>query len=136
MSTRIGLLFREQVIPDYRDLGIFAIGPMCRMAFRTPDGFTDPYPAIVDTGASISLIPLQIWKGWSIEAEAIRDSTIRGVVPLKECQTGGRWWPRCSSTRPTTARCSTPGSLIRLVGVTNWRRVSKSGRRRTTEMGR
>jgi hypothetical protein len=86
MSTRIRLFFREQVIPDYRDLGIFAIRLMCRMSFHTPNGFTDPYPAIVDTGAPISLIPLQIWKGWSIEADAIRDSTIRGVVPLKECR--------------------------------------------------
>jgi len=86
MSTRIRLYFREQPIPDYEDLGIFAIRLMCRMSFKTQNGFTDPYPAIVDTGAPISLIPLQIWRGCGIEAEAIRDSIIRGVVPLEECQ--------------------------------------------------
>ena len=86
MSTKIRLYFREQVIPDYKDLGILAIRLMCRMSFQTQTGFTDPYPAIVDTGAPISLIPLQIWRRRGIEAEAIRDSTIRGVVPLEECQ--------------------------------------------------
>ena len=86
MSTKIRLYFREQVIPDYKELGILAIRLMCRMSFQTQNGFTDPYPAIVDTGAPISLIPLQIWRGCGIEAEKIRDSTIRGVVPLEECQ--------------------------------------------------
>jgi hypothetical protein len=86
MSTKIRLYFREQVIPDYKELGILAIRLMCRMSFQTQNGFTDPYPAIVDTGAPISLIPLQIWRGCGIEAETIRDSTIRGVVPLEECQ--------------------------------------------------
>lgn len=86
MSTKIRLYFREQIMPYYEDLGIFTIRLMCRMSFQTQNGFTDPYPAIVDTGAPISLIPLQIWRGSGIKTEAIRDSTIRGVVPLEECQ--------------------------------------------------
>lgn len=32
----------------------------CMIKFRTSTGFTDPYTAIIDTGAHTSVIPLRI----------------------------------------------------------------------------
>lgn len=84
MSTKIHLYFKKYVLPSYEDLGIFAIRLLCDVTFKASElGYTEIYPAVVDTGAPISLIPMRIWQ--QCEAKRIRDSVIRGVVPHEEC---------------------------------------------------
>ncbi len=51
--------------------------------FRMRDGWTKPYPAILDTGAHASLIPFKIWSKCLISIAA--DYIVRGVVPKEEC---------------------------------------------------
>jgi hypothetical protein len=83
MSTKINLYFRKLTLPQYEDIGIFAIRLFVDVLFKRNKEYTEPYSAIVDTGAPISLIPLQIWK--ECQVQKIRESEIRGVVPRKEC---------------------------------------------------
>lgn len=83
MSTKINLYFREFTFPQYEDLGIKAVRLFSDVIFKGKEEFTEPYPAIMDTGAPISLVPVQIWK--ECEVQMIRDSEIRGVVPRREC---------------------------------------------------
>ncbi|MFQ5813730.1 MAG: hypothetical protein ACE5I2_11185 [Anaerolineae bacterium] len=84
MSTKIQLYFKKYALPHYEDLGIFAIRLLCDVTFKASKlGYTEVYPAIVDTGAPISLIPMRIWQ--QCEVRRIRDSVIRGVVPHEEC---------------------------------------------------
>lgn len=47
--------------------------------FRKIKGFTDPYPAIIDTGAHTSVIPLKIWR--EAEHKILTQHYIKGVVP-------------------------------------------------------
>ncbi len=51
----------------------------CNVKFKTPVGFTGPYPAIIDTGAHTSIIPARIWKmsGYTI----LGDHYVAGLVP-------------------------------------------------------
>ncbi|MBI2507783.1 hypothetical protein HYV89_02410 [Candidatus Woesearchaeota archaeon] len=47
----------ERYIQDYKIIRL-KVG----VQFKTTNGWTKPYPAIVDTGAHTSVIPLSIWK--------------------------------------------------------------------------
>jgi len=51
----------------------------CMIKFKTKDGFTEPYPAIIDTGAHTSLLPLRIWK--LAEHRIFCEHYIKGLVP-------------------------------------------------------
>ena len=51
--------------------------------FRTRDDWTRPYPAILDTGAHVSLIPFRIWSKCTVNFAA--EHVVRGVVPKEEC---------------------------------------------------
>ena len=51
----------------------------CMIKFRKIKGFTDPYPAIIDTGAHTSVIPLKIWR--ESEHKILVQHYIKGVVP-------------------------------------------------------
>ena len=53
------------------------------LQFRTPETWSDPQIAIVDTGAPISLVPPKIWKKCSINI--LGETELRGVIPKKEC---------------------------------------------------
>ena len=53
------------------------------MRFKTRDGWTIPYPAILDTGAHATLIPFRIWNKCPVNV--ITDHVVRGVVPREEC---------------------------------------------------
>lgn len=51
----------------------------CMVRFKTKEGFTEPYPAIIDTGAHTSLIPLKIWvSAWH---EVLGVHYLKGLVP-------------------------------------------------------
>lgn len=47
--------------------------------FRTPTGFTKPYPAVIDTGAHTSVIPLDIWK--ASKYKIFGEHYLKGLVP-------------------------------------------------------
>ena len=81
----IKLYFKE-----FHDLDLIAKGAKSHiirlfadMRFRMQDGWTKPYPAILDTGAHTTLIPFRIWNRCPVSITA--DHVVRGVVPRKEC---------------------------------------------------
>ncbi len=67
-------------IPDY---GIL-LRIICWIQFKKAEGWTKLFPAIVDTGAHTSLIPLSLWQG--LKTEIISDHYVRGLVPKPECK--------------------------------------------------
>lgn len=82
---RVNLFFRVSKDPALEEKvkGIEVIRFKALVRFQTPDGWTDVYEAIVDTGAHVSLIPLSIWQE-SVRAE-LADHTVRGIVPKPDC---------------------------------------------------
>ena len=57
----------------------------CRTKFVTKEGLTMNYPAIIDTGAYVSLIPKEIW----LKSETnllLNSHFVRGLVPKEECK--------------------------------------------------
>lgn len=83
MSTKIDLYFKKFKVEELSRFNIYVIRLFCRVAFKTKDGFTGPYPAIVDTGAPVSLIPYRLWS--RSDTEILGNYTIKGIVPKKEC---------------------------------------------------
>ncbi|MFQ6056126.1 MAG: hypothetical protein ACE5KT_12665 [Methanosarcinales archaeon] len=63
-SEKIELYFDQDIDPDLenkiRGKG-HIIRLYCDVMFRTQNGWTEPYTAIVDSGAHISVIPRRIW---------------------------------------------------------------------------
>lgn len=51
--------------------------------FKTYDGWTDPYSAVLDTGAHAALIPYRVWNECIVKTTARH--TVRGLVPKEEC---------------------------------------------------
>ena len=58
----------------------------CGIKFETDNGLTATYPAIVDTGAHISLIPKRIWS--TSKVKILADHYVRGLIPKPECKMG------------------------------------------------
>jgi hypothetical protein len=85
MNKRIRLFFSIEPIIDaktgielHRGIRLLTVAQ-----FMTPQGWSDPESAIVDTGAPISLIPQKIWRKCIIKI--IGETELRGVIPKKEC---------------------------------------------------
>jgi|SRR3989344_1794931 len=51
----------------------------CIIKFKTKNGFSEPYPAIIDTGAHTSVIPLEAWQ--TSEHQIFGEHHIAGLVP-------------------------------------------------------
>lgn len=56
-----------------------AIRAYCLVRFKTATGFTKPYPAIIDTGAHTSLLPLEVWN--LVQYEILGEHYVAGLVP-------------------------------------------------------
>jgi len=56
----------------------------CRVSFRTPSGWSRPFPAVIDTGAYISIVPHYIWSTADVTVYA--DHYVRGLVPKPACK--------------------------------------------------
>ncbi len=56
-----------------------AIRAFCLVRFKTNAGLTKPYPAIIDTGAHTSLLPLYVWK--SVPYNLLGEHYVAGLVP-------------------------------------------------------
>jgi len=86
MCTRVELKFEEFSVPKLKsklpEAGRFT-RLFCSIKFKTDDGWYDTQNAIVDTGAPMTLIPLDLWN--EIDAEVLTDYEIQGINPRKEC---------------------------------------------------
>jgi len=57
----------------------------CRASFKKKDGeWTDPYLALIDSGAPISLIPKKIWSNSDIND--LTDHSVGGIVQREDCR--------------------------------------------------
>lgn len=86
MSSKIKLRFysfRELELEEKVRGDVAMTRLICEIKFKTKDGWSVSYSAILDTGAPISVIPFQIWT--DSEAELITDHRIRGIIPKEEC---------------------------------------------------
>jgi len=86
MSTKVKLFFREFYSSEMEKCirGYRLIRLLGRIALKTSTGFTTPRKAIMDTGAHISVLPLNIWR--LLDLETIGTSKLRGIVPKEECE--------------------------------------------------
>ena len=82
---RIKLYFRS--LPDLelleKNIYVETIRLLSEIQFKTKKGWTESYTAIIDTGAPLSLIPLEIWQESCVEI--LTDSLLKGLVPKKQC---------------------------------------------------
>ena len=86
MSTEIKLRFESFTNPDLDEkLGEKRefIRLFCAVKIKGKDGWMDSCDAIVDTGAPMSVIPLDLWT--DAETEILTEHEIRGISPRKEC---------------------------------------------------
>jgi len=85
MSTKIDLQFVKSLDLDLLEKGVevWIIRIIGQVKFKTIDGWTRVYEAIIDTGAPVSFIPKSIWT--RIESKIETDYVVSGIVPKKEC---------------------------------------------------
>ncbi|HID63582.1 MAG TPA: hypothetical protein EYP49_12715 [Anaerolineae bacterium] len=82
MSTKIKLTVLKQPSPHDPSVPITRL--LVGVAFRTYNGLTKSYRAIVDTGAPTSLLPFSVWR--PCRALKLRETVISGIVARKECE--------------------------------------------------
>lgn len=58
-----------------------------RLRFQTTHGWSEAHTALIDTGATYSLIPLSVWP--SLRARHLARQTIRGIVPDPHAELSG-----------------------------------------------
>jgi hypothetical protein len=75
-------------LPDIEllDHGFWLVRLLCDVRFQYPECLSDPYPAIIDTGAPISIIPRSLWEHAHIRR--LRPIRLQGLVARKECAVG------------------------------------------------
>ena len=78
---RVNLYFQVGRDPDLEQKvsGIDIIRLRTRIRFKTAQGWSDVYSAVVDTGAPISLIPAVVWE--KIQRVELADHTVGGIGP-------------------------------------------------------
>ncbi|MEW6607704.1 MAG: hypothetical protein AB1414_09685 [bacterium] len=82
MPIKINLRFHE--LPDYHflDQGIllWLRRIITTVSFATPDGWSQPRPAIVDTGSYACLIPQSIWKESLVKMLSSTTFNLHGLI--------------------------------------------------------
>jgi hypothetical protein len=85
MSTRIRLYFTS--FPDLelleKGISVYVTRLLGKVEFWERERWGEAETAIIDTGAPVSLIPLDIWR--RSEINILGSTNISGVVPKKEC---------------------------------------------------
>ena len=83
MSTRLALTIKR--LPDVGlvDHGFWLQRVLCDVRFFVEDGLSDPYPAILDTGAPVSIIPRSLWS--QTHVRRLKSFPLQGLVARKEC---------------------------------------------------
>lgn len=84
MSIRIKLQYTKALNLELIEKGIeiWARRLTSQVCFKTKSGWTQPYEAIVDTGAPVSIIPPPISE--EIVKDILTDYAISGIVPHEE----------------------------------------------------
>ncbi|MCK4613253.1 MAG: hypothetical protein KAU14_00495 [Thermoplasmata archaeon] len=86
MSIRVELKFENLSVPKLTnkvpEIGKFT-RLFCGIRFKTKNGWYDTQNAIVDTGAPMTLIPLDMWN--EINTRIVTDYEIFGLSHRKEC---------------------------------------------------
>lgn len=90
----VNLFFRvyrdEELEEKVKGIDIIRLKALIR--FKTPSGWTDPYEAIVDTGAPLSLIPPFIWE--RLQRTKLADHATEGIagrpVPVQVAAVNGQ----------------------------------------------
>ncbi|MBI5221242.1 MAG: hypothetical protein HY979_00345 [Candidatus Magasanikbacteria bacterium] len=84
MTSKINLFFSEfddieirRAVPQFKIIRL-----MVNIAFREKDGQTRFYPAIIDTGSHLSLIPKSIWERCSVHK--IKETRVAGLSSKEE----------------------------------------------------
>ena len=84
MSTRVNLQYTKALNLELIEKGIevWVRRLTAQVCFKTKDGWTRPYEAIVDTGAPVSVIPPAITE--EVVKNILGDYAISGIVPHEE----------------------------------------------------
>jgi hypothetical protein len=84
MSIRIRLHYSKALDLELieKNIEIWLRRITVQVTFQKPKGWSQPYEAIVDTGAPVSIIPPAIWQ--EIEKEVLGEYKIQGIVPKKD----------------------------------------------------
>jgi hypothetical protein len=83
MSTRLALTVKRLPDVELIDQGFSLVRVLCDLRFPLPQGLSDPYPAIIDTGAPTSIIPLSLWS--QTRVRRLKSFRLQGLVARKEC---------------------------------------------------
>ena len=84
MSIRIRLHYSKALDLELieKNIEIWLRRVTVGVSFQKPDGWTQPYEAIIDTGAPVSILPPAIWR--EIDREVLGESKIQGIVTKKD----------------------------------------------------
>lgn len=84
MSIRIRLHYSKALDLDLieKNIEVWLRRVTVQVAFKKTRGWSQPYEAIIDTGAPVSIIPPAIWQ--EIEKEILGEYRIQGIVPKKD----------------------------------------------------
>lgn len=86
--ARIGLEFktRRVISPQFGNWPLTVIRLVAKVQFRLPDGaLTDPWEAILDTGAPLSVLPRKLWQGLDTDIH-VPKATFGGISRCKVCR--------------------------------------------------
>ena len=88
ISTKINLFF-DKLVDEEFDIKVqgrsTVIRLYIRIRFKNKDNkYTKPIPAIIDSGAFISVIPLHIWS--LCNPKVITNHEMTGLIPKDECK--------------------------------------------------
>ena len=84
MSIRIRLHYSKALDLELieKNIEVWLRRLTVQACFKKPRVWSQPYEAIIDTGAPVSIIPPAIWQ--EIEKEILGEHKIQGIVPKKD----------------------------------------------------
>ncbi len=83
MFTRLALTIKRLPDVDLIDHGFWLQRVLCDLRFLLSTGLSDPYPAIIDTGAPSSIIPRSLWSQTPVRR--FKTFPLQGLIAHKEC---------------------------------------------------
>ncbi len=85
---RIGLEFKTRwvISPHFGNWPLPVTRLVAKVQFRLPDSaLTEPWEAILDTGAPLSVLPRKLWQGLDTDIH-VPEATFGGISRRKVCQ--------------------------------------------------
>ncbi|MBI3319182.1 MAG: hypothetical protein HYZ89_01150 [Candidatus Omnitrophica bacterium] len=68
---------------DFIEHGFWLSRILCSVRFPVAQGLSDPYQAIIDTGAPTAIVPLSLWS--QTHVNRLKTFSLQGLVARKEC---------------------------------------------------